>query len=75
MAYKFWANHSPASWIRTIRTLPQRVQRYFTNLYTKWLVKTGRVLERAGSYNGILTMLGKHVVEELVIKGLKGEKI
>jgi hypothetical protein len=39
------------------------------------LVKTGRVLERAGSYNGILTMLGKHVVEELVIKGLKGEKI
>ena len=70
MAYKFWTNRYTASWIRNIRALPQRVQRYFINLYVKRLVKTGRVLERTGSHNGVLTMLEKDAVKDLVYGGL-----
>lgn len=70
MAYKFWTNRYTQSWIRNIQSLSQGVQRSFTNLYAKWLVKTGRVLERTGSYDGVLTMLEKDAVKDLVYGGL-----
>ena len=70
MAYKFWTSINTASWIRNLRTLPQRIQKYFGYLYAKWLVKTGRVLERSRSYNGVLTMLEKNAVKELLYGGL-----
>ncbi len=70
MAYKFWTSINTTSWVRNLRTLSQRIQEYLGYLYAKRLVKTSRVLERTRSYNGVLTMLEKNAVKELLYGGL-----
>jgi hypothetical protein len=70
MAYKIQLNGYAQSWIRSIRSVPERIQGYFSHLYVKWLVKTGRVLERTRSYNGVLKMLEKNAVKDLFYGGI-----
>lgn len=70
MAYKFWVCINASRWIRNIRALPSRVQGYFGHLYVKWLVKTGRVLERVRSDYGVFKMLEKNAIKDLFYGGI-----
>ena len=70
MAHKIWLYGNTSRWIRNIRSVPVRIQAYFGHLYVKWLVKTGRVLERVRSYNGVLKMLEKNAVKDLFYGGI-----
>lgn len=60
----------PSGWIRNIQSVPSRIQGYLGHLYVKWLVKTGRVLERTRSNNGVLKMLEKNAVKDLFYGGI-----
>jgi len=70
MAYKFRISNYSSGWIRNIRALPSRVQGYIGYLYAKWLVKTGRVLTRVRSHNGVPKMLEKSAIKELLYGGM-----
>ena len=70
MAYKFWNGIDPKGWVRNIKSVPSRIQSYIGYLYAKRLVKTGRVLEWTRSYNGVLKMLDKRAVKELLYGGI-----
>lgn len=70
MAYKIQFGRYTTGWIRNIREMPSRVQAYFSHLRIKWLVKTGRVLERVRSHNGVPKMLEKAAVKDLFYGGI-----
>jgi hypothetical protein len=50
--------------------VPARIQGYISNLYVKRLVKTGRVLERVRSNNGVPKMLEKNAIKDLFYGGI-----
>lgn len=70
MAYKFRISNYSSGWIRNIRALPSRVQGYIGYLYAKRLVKTGCVLTRVRSHNGVPKMLEKNAIKELLYGGM-----
>lgn len=70
MANKFWYYCNPSSWARNIQQLPSRIQIYIGYLYVTWLVKTGCVLERVRSNNGVFKMLEKSAVKDLFYGGV-----
>ena len=70
MAHKIQLHDYSQSWIRNIRQVPARVQSYIGLVRVKRLVKTGRVLERVRSNNGVPKMLEKTAVKELLYGGI-----
>jgi hypothetical protein len=70
MEYKFWNGRNTSSWLRGVQRLPTSIQRGVGHLYTKWLVKTGRVHERTRSNYGVLKMLDKSAVKDLFYGGV-----
>ena len=70
MAYKFRIRTNTSGWIRNIQSVPPRIQSYIGYLYTKWLVKTNRVLTRFRSHDGIPKMLEKDAVKDLFYGGI-----
>lgn len=70
MAYKFRTSSYSSGWIRNIRSVPSRIQSCIGYLYAKWLVKTGRVLTRVRSHNGVSKMLEKPAIKELLYGGM-----
>lgn len=70
MVYKIWLDINTSSWVRNIRKVPSRVQSYIGHLHVKRLVKTGRVLERVRSNDGVPKMLDKTAIKDLFYGGL-----
>ncbi len=70
MANKIRSRYYTQSWIGNIRRLPARIQSYYSHLLVTRLVKTGRVLERVRSNNGIPKMLDKSAIKDLFYGGL-----
>jgi len=70
MAYKIPLSGYAQSWIRNIRKVPIRVQSYISHLHVKRLVKTGRVLERVRSHDGVPKMLEKAAIKDLFYGGM-----
>jgi hypothetical protein len=70
MAYKIPLSGYAQSWIRNIREVPSRVQSYIGHLHVKRLVKTGCVLERVRSHDGVPKMLEKAAIKDLFYGGM-----
>lgn len=70
MVHKIWLYINTSRWIRNIQSVPARIQGYISNLYVKRLVKTGRVLERVRSNNGVPKMLEKNAIKDLFYGGI-----
>lgn len=70
MAYKIRLRYYTQSWVRNIQSVPSRIQGYFSHLYAKWLVKTGRVLERVRGNNGVPKMIEKAAIKDLFYGGV-----
>ena len=70
MAYKIQFDRHTPGWIRNIREVPSRVQAYFSHLHIKRLVKTGRVLKRIRSHNGVPKMIEKAAIKDLFYGGM-----
>ncbi len=70
MVYKIWLYINTSRWIRNIQSVPSRIQSYIGDLYVKRLVKTGRVLERVRSNNGVPKMLEKNAIKDLFYGGI-----
>lgn len=70
MAHNQQIYSASQGWIRNIRQVSGRVQTYFSHLHIKRLVKTGRVLERVGSHDGIPKMLEKAAIKDLLYGGV-----
>lgn len=70
MVHKIWLYINTSSWVRNIQSVPSRIQGYIGNLYVKRLVKTGRVLERVRSNNGVPKMLEKNAIKDLFYGGI-----
>lgn len=70
MAYKKWFSSTASSFYGNIQSVPSRIQSYYRHLHVTRLVKTGRVLERVGSYDGIPKMLEKAAIKDLLYGGV-----
>ena len=70
MAYKIQIRAYAQSWIRNIKGLSSRVQTYISHLRVKRMVKTGSVLTRIRSHNGIPKMLEKAAIKDLFYGGM-----
>ena len=77
MAYKVRIRTNTSGWIRNIQSVSPRIQSYIGYLYTKWLVKTGRVSTRFRSNDGVFKVRKflNNKAKKQAIKDLKGESV